>query len=69
MLTDENLQKLSLSTKVIKERWRRLKQPALQKVRRAYVQDGMQNEAGQMLRYTAFYSMRTRRAEPPLCRD
>ena len=46
VLTDENLQKLSLSTKVTKERWRRLKQPALaQKVRRAYVQDGMKNES------------------------
>ena len=41
VLTDENLQKLALSPKVIKERWRRLKQPALaQKVRRAYVQEG-----------------------------
>ena len=46
MLTDENLEKLSLSPKLIKERWRRLKQPALaQKVRRAYVQDGMKNES------------------------
>ena len=46
VLTDENLEKLSLSPKLIKERWRRLKQPALaQKVRRAYVQDGMKNES------------------------
>ena len=45
VLTDENLKKLSLSTKVIKERWRRLKQPALaQKIRRAYVQEGMKIE-------------------------
>jgi len=45
VLTDENIEKLSLSKKVIKERWRRLNQPALsQKVRRAFVQDGMPQE-------------------------
>ena len=46
VLTNENLEKLSLSPKLIKERWRRLTQPALaQKVRRAYVQGGMKNES------------------------
>lgn len=41
VLTEENLQTLGLSKREIKERWRRLKQPALaQKIRRAYVQDG-----------------------------
>lgn len=45
VLTDENIQQLSLSKKLIKERWRRLKQPSLaQKVRRAYVQQGMPTE-------------------------
>ncbi len=45
VLTDENVQALGLSKKIIKERWRRLKQPAIaQKVRRAYVQDGMPKE-------------------------
>jgi exodeoxyribonuclease-1 len=45
VLTDENIEKLSLSKKIIKERWRRLNQPALsQKIRRAYVQDGMPQE-------------------------
>ena len=45
VLSDENIEQLSLSKKVIKERWRRLNQPALsQKVRRAYVQDGMPQE-------------------------
>lgn len=45
VLTDENIEKLSLSKKVIKERWRRLNQPALsQKVRRAFVQNAMPQE-------------------------
>lgn len=42
VLTEENIQGLGLSAKIIKERWRRLKQPAVgQKIRRAYVQGGM----------------------------
>jgi exodeoxyribonuclease-1 len=46
VLDDENIQTLGLSKKVIKERWRRLKQPAIaQKIRRAYVQDGMPRES------------------------
>lgn len=45
VLTEENIQALGISKKVIKERWRRLKQPAIaQKIRRAYVQDGMPKE-------------------------
>lgn len=45
VLTDENIQALGLSKKIIKERWRRLKQPAIaQKIRRAYVQDAMPRE-------------------------
>ena len=45
VLTDENQQQLGWSNKIIKERWRRLKQPAIaQKIRRAYVQDGMPSE-------------------------